>query len=778
MSNNRILGNLASYIDSSSDGGAITKSGNDFFIQAMTDSDVGGTPATGFAVTDSSSVKGVITTARVVQKSGRSKNAPGLKNVLQGEIAKLNPSASATYNLGDSSNPIDEIILDSSATIFFGDISLTSILKSGTSTIAVAAVAGGPVSGSAETSFLLKTDSTQTDAQVDGSTNAFTITESGDVKSTAFTPYHPKMHSVYFDGSGDYLDLDFNAIGTNDFTFECWVYVTDSAANQLIFDTRPTSTDNTTGFNLQYRSNNVFSVGSYSVTYITGSTTLTDNTWYHVAVTRSGSTMTLWVNGESDGTASHSVNLTSTDMRIGTNRSAASVYNGYISDFRLVSGTAVYSSAFTAPTERLTAIANTEVLTCHLPYIADGTSNAHSITANGTSTKIEPFGPYDHIAYSPSSHGGSVYFDGSGDYLTVSSNIHDNIGTGDFTAEAWVYLDEAIGSNRGIFGSGSSDGDDQFTLLLLSSGVLYFDYGGTQDYVQTGVVFTANMWHHIALTRSGTSLNFWLNGTSVGSATLSADIGGASNFTVGSGRGIVWKGYITDARVVTGTAVYTTNFTPPTEPLTAISGTQLLTCTNKHEVWDAASGDRLSLVGSADASTTQYKWSNSLYVTGGSDRLEVSNADWVIGTQDFTIEMWIRASGIVSGDAYVFYDQRNANDNINPAPCLYVYGMTVRYFVTGSDRIVSSSAISNDTWYHIAVVRSSSTTTLYLDGTSQGTYSDSNNYIANSTGRPFIGGDARTSSIGWQGYIEDVRVTNGLARYTSNFTPPTAALEG
>ena len=159
----------------------------------------------------------------------------------------------------------------------------------------------------------------------------------------------------------------------------------------------------------------------------------------------------------------------------------------------------------------------------------------------------------------------SIAFDGTGDYLDTGTNIHDGIGTGDFTCEGWFYL-ENYTSHRGIFGSGSTDSNDEFTLLVLSNGLLYFDWGNAlSDYIQASSVTPLNIWNHVAITRSGTSLNIWLNGTTIASGTTSADIGGSSSFKVGWGRQYLFQGYMQDIRVTRGLARYTASFTPPTE---------------------------------------------------------------------------------------------------------------------------------------------------------------------------------------------------------------------
>jgi hypothetical protein len=355
MSNNRVIADLAQTLSTSS-GGSIKVSNGSLISDVLNDSDYNGTPIAGFS--DSSEVATVITTGYISQQVGSVRDSSGIKSYLQGnKRTSLNPLTSATYNIGDSSNPIDEIILDSSASIFFGSISLTSILKSGTSTIAVAAVVTpDPVSGSAETSFLLKTDSTQTDAQVDASTNAFTITESGDVKSTAFTPYHPKGYNISFISSNNdalitATDNSF-VIGTNDFTAEVWVYLTETLGsfNKVLWSGTGSSM-----FSIETQStDNKLHVTDYSyVVFGTSSTALSEGVWTHVAVVRSSGTMKMYFDGTEVMSISNSTNFVGTDVRLARNDTTI-----ILRDARLVVGTAVYTAAFTPPTEPLTAIAN------------------------------------------------------------------------------------------------------------------------------------------------------------------------------------------------------------------------------------------------------------------------------------------------------------------------------------------------------------------------------------------------------------------------------------
>ena len=111
-------------------------------------------------------------------------------------------------------------------------------------------------------------------------------------------------------------------------------------------------------------------------------------------------------------------------------------------------------------------------------------------------------------------------------------------------------------------------------------------------------------------------------------------------------------------------------------------------------------------------------------------------------------------------------------------PSMYFNSSGVIYYYVNSSDAITGSTLSTGTWYHIAVCRSGTNTKMFINGTQVGsTFSDSTNYGCGAQ-RPIIGGsDYYTGSQqNLVGYIDDFRITNGVARYTDNFTPPTASL--
>jgi hypothetical protein len=161
---------------------------------------------------------------------------------------------------------------------------------------------------------------------------------------------------------------------------------------------------------------------------------------------------------------------------------------------------------------------------------------------------------------------------------------------------------------------------------------------------------------------------------------------------------------------------------------------------------------------------------------GNGDALTVAaSTDFAFGTGDFTIEAWVYST-TYAHFPYILDGRTNTGSSSN-APALYIHSSNnINYYVAGSNRISTSYSSYQNKWTHIAIVRNSGTTTLYLDGVSKGTWSDSTNYTDQG---PFVigrHGNSSNATYCLNGYISNFRIVKGTAVYTSNFTVPTSPL--
>ena len=188
---------------------------------------------------------------------------------------------------------------------------------------------------------------------------------------------------------------------------------------------------------------------------------------------------------------------------------------------------------------------------------------------------------------------GSVYFDGSGDYLTVPTSTAFNFGTGDFCIECWVNLSSATGAKTMVSNYVTTPSGFGFQHRPDQGNGFTFGFGDT-TLIATPTYTSTATWVHVAVSRSGTNLRMFLNGTQQGSTvTNSTNItSSASNLCIGSLTPTLqyFYGYLSNVRIA-NSAVYTSNFTPSTAPLTAISGTTLLTCQSPTSITDGSTNN-------------------------------------------------------------------------------------------------------------------------------------------------------------------------------------------
>jgi hypothetical protein len=571
-------------------------------------------------------------------------------------------------------------------------------------------------------------------------------------------------------------------------TIEAWIYRTSGSAEQtLVF----LNNGGFSGILFYIDSSNYLKINDgVTVLAAFSNVSVPVNAWTHIAAVRSGGTTTGYVNGVVAGSNTFTPGTVSS-IKIGEYYSPSFwFFPGFMSNVRVVNGSAVYTSAFTPPTSPLTAIANTSILTCQSNRFKDNSTNNYTVTLNGN-VSVQTFSPFPTLtAYAAGTNGGSGYSDGSGDYLTVASNANLTLGSSDFTIELWWYP-LAFNSDSEIFTMAGSGGTSRcFAIYSNASNGTLLAFAGTGstswDIVSSLSMGTAvkNAWNHIAFTRSGSTFSGYLNGSRIATTTATGTLGssGLGIFANNAGTSQAPNSYISGARMVKGTALYTgSTYTIPTAPPTAVTNTNLLLNFTNGGIIDAAMSNVLETVGNAQISTTQSKFGgSSMYFDGSGDWLLFpSSTNYALGTGDFTWEMWLRTDVIPSSTLDAIFDTRPASTQ-GAYPNLYLdTDGKIKYWVSSADRITSTNAISTNTWYHVALARSGTSTKLFIDGTQTGsTYTDSTNYIQSNLiiGGSYGGGSS--IAYGFQGYMDDLRITKGYARYTANFTAPVGPFVG
>ena len=621
----------------------------------------------------------------------------------------------------------------------------------------------------------------QNNTFTDSSTNSAAITEAGQVVQGVFSPYGDNW-SVFFDGSNDYLELpaDSNYVfGTGDFTIEAWIY-TDGSDFFSIFQNCPFNSSAATDdyfFGVNSLGKLEFSRHGGTASCASANGAVSFNEWHHIAVTRTSSVMTVWLDGASAGTSTDS-NLISYNINqnvahtIGW-RVTPNYGGGYLSNLRVLNGTALYTTGFTVPTSPLTAITNTAFLGLQSNRFIDNSTVDNSITA-ANSIAISRFSPFEsNKPYDITADGGSAYFDGSSDLASsrsVNWSTHTNI-----TLEAWVYP-TSLSSNTAHVLMGTASGATGYTAFYLySDGRIGIGITGVNEIASSSGAVIDNEWQHVAAVKSGSTTTLYVNGTSVASATTA--VWSNNSAVVRVGRANTTErlyGYMSDVRVVLGTAIVPSTLS--TSPLTAVTNTELLLNFQDSAIPDLSGLNNIDTVGNAKvAGTDPTKYgSNAMQFDGAGDYLTFDHSlnEISFGTGDFTIEGWFY---IQSGDEYPYaFDFRNTGSQAAPALYFYNYGNgSIDYYVSGASRILGTSA-GNDVWQHIAVCRSGTSTKMFVNGTQSGsTYTDSTNYSAYSGNIGIKYDNVRP----FKGFIDDFRITKGYARYTSNFTAPDAALK-
>jgi hypothetical protein len=632
----------------------------------------------------------------------------------------------------------------------------------------------------------------------DGSTNNLALTRVNTVNPSLNTPFTGGVGgSEYFNAAtGGYLsgpNTTALQMGTGDYTVEFWMYQTNVAATQVILEIGRPSTSGSPGFQIDTIGGVVTVYGgpTDATLLITAGSTQVVNTWYHIALTRQSSSTKLFINGTQSGsTATDSTNYSQAYVWVGANGGGASGYvNGFLSNIRVLKGTALYTTTFTPPTAPLTAITNTSLLITgtgqgmfNNSTFVDQGPNALTVTATGAPvySGLSPFG---------NTYPGSVLFNGTSQYLSAPSNAAFDLGSSSFTVEAWVNPSAfnaygyAVASRYAFSGSGSG------WVFRIGATILQFVRGN--DIVLTGTISASvATWYHVAAVRNGSTLTLYLNGTQVAQATSIANFtDAATTLQIGSTHTIpdYANGYTSNFRITKGTAVYTANFTPSTTPLTAITNTSLLVRGDTGAFYDLSNvGNPESGSGSPVVTTQVKKFGNeSGFFNGTASYLTApDNAAFNMGAVDFTLEAWIyltstpylqadAGANVINKDGKFFVSWAQYNLYVNSALKVCANFSSVPNGGAGpTATIVGTTTLSLNTWYYVAVTRSGVNGTVWVNSVSNGTTASIPATLASGARSLYIGYEESQAAFAYfPGYIDDIRITKGVAR---TITTPTA----
>lgn len=611
--------------------------------------------------------------------------------------------------------------------------------------------------------------------------------------SSAFFPPNP---GYYF----RFIQVDFPQSLNGDFAIECWfrptTYQAISGGHQSIFSSIymhrygvAMDSSGLLGLWIGNASNSSWGVANG----LLGQNPVSLNSWNHIALVRSGSAISVYLNGQVEvqvdpGTAS---SISSYNLAIGYwPDNTRPINNGYIDEFRATIGLARYTASFQPPASPFPTTMDPDGDTLVLLHM-DGYDRSTKFVDSGPLA----LSPYPYSAYNP--YAGvynaetristirSKVGSASGRFSTSSpwyeprldmgyENRDLSLGSADFTIECWLRLEDNV-YNSNLADTGYSGWS--FTLNGSAGYGLGFgrQYGGPTPLVDQSRRAPVGRWFHAAVTRNNGVLRLFMDGVKV------AEKYDTFSYTVpdtGSLKVSVIQGHMDEFRIKKGKADYISDFEPvPTRHEGPDHADMLLLHFDESVIVDSAKLRSSTLIGGASTSPDNKRFgSSSLRLQAYGQRLDFAQShSFDIEGSDYTIECFLYLTewtGSGSSHPIVWaFEYGNYWTGSSAALTVLNDGSgTLRLLPLGGSPMITTpnNTISLNTWHHVALAKRESTAVLYVDGKPKG--STSAQVFSNARNQLSIGGSTiRFPYSNLRGYIDEFRVTKNLGRYGGDF---------
>ena len=631
---------------------------------------------------------------------------------------------------------------------------------------------------------------------IDSSTNNFGITYSISGSNSrpaqgTFSPFAVTGWSCRLPGQGnpwDWLIVPASsafAFGTDDFTIECFIRLSNLGTQNAIIGDYKTST----GLNFLFYVTSSTINFSHTGGTVSKSYSFSFDRWYHVAVSRQSSTLRFFVDGTqvstSDTVTTNIAN--SNSVLIGANNDGASFpiwqFEGFISNLRVTKGEALYTSAFTKPINELSVGPNTSFLTCVDQTLRDLGPNQLAISFYRTGTRYDneipynatlvPYSPFDpNFTYSAARVGGSTYFNDN--YLTVDASSVWDFGSSNFTIECWIYRESDF--TGGLIQHNYS-GSFNYQLMITSSNKVTFTYNSGAALSTPTDSILRSRWIHVAVVRNASDLSIYVNGVSVASTTAANILADTSPSTLVIGNG--FRGWISCVQI-TQTARYTANFPLAVTPLTATVDTELLLNFTNSTLIDSTGRNNLIAIGEPATTTSFSVTGGSSIIFGGTFYLTdiITNAFRPSFTENWTVEFWLYPISTATQGVFMFATEPPTNRGFG-----FFISSPGRPAIASGSGITFGNVIGNSTdlpqnqWSYISLVKEGSTVSLFING-GTAKITATLNPVVDGTYYMWIGdglgggGGALNNLTGTTAYMDEFRYTKGVARYSYSASVP------